>query len=128
MTDRDPYLDWKGSTTSRRKSERYHPTKGATALVEGRSYRMMDISQGGLAIYDYGEDTVPAETVVSLHCSVEGFFIDALRCRKVSDHRVVTESPSGRSALNRIGLEIVESDPDMEHKLAPFMDRTAVEV
>ena len=128
MRDRDPYLEWKGSTTNQRRWERYRPTKGATAQVEGRSYRMMDISQGGLAIYDYGEDTVPEETVVSLHCSVEGFFVDALKCRKVSDHRVVTDSPSGRTALNRIGLEIMESDPDLEHKLAPFMDLAAVEV
>ena len=125
---RDPYLDWKGSTTNRRRSERYRPTKGTTAQVEGRSYHMMDISQGGLSIYDYGGGTVPEMMVVSLYCTVEGFFVDALKCHKVSDHRVVTYFPSGRTVLNRIGLEIVENDPDMEQKLAPFMDLAAVEV
>ena len=128
MRDRDPYLDWKGSTTNRRRSERYRPTKGATAQVEGRSYPMMDISQGGLSIYDYGEGTVPEEMVVSLYCTVEGFFVDALKCRKVSGHRVVTYFSYGPTALNRIGLEIMENDPDMEQKLAPFIDLTTVEV
>jgi hypothetical protein len=128
MRDRDPYLDWKGSTTNRRRSERYRPTKGTTAQVEGRSYPMMDISQGGLSINDYGEGTVPEEMVVSLYCPAEGFFVDALKCRKVSGHRVVTYFHFGPTALNRIGLEIMENDPDMEQKLAPFMDLTAVEV
>ena len=121
-------MEWKGGTTNRRKWDRYRPTKGATAQVEGRSYRMMDISPGGMAIYDYGADTVPVETVVSLYCSVEGFLVDALKCRKVSDRRVVTDSPLGRTVLNRIGLEILESDPDLEHKMAPFMDLDALEV
>jgi hypothetical protein len=66
--------------------------------------------------------------VVSLSCAVEGFFVDALKCRKVSGHRVVTCFPFGPTALNRIGLEIMENDPDMEQKLAPFIDLTAVEV
>ena len=121
-------MEWKGGTTNRRKWDRYRPTKGVTAQVEGRSYRMMDISQGGMAIYDYGADTVPVETVVSLYCSVEGFFVDALKCRKVSDRRVVTDSPLGRTVLNRIGLEILESDPELEHKMAPFMDLDTLEV
>ena len=120
MKDRDPSLEWKDTVTERRKWERHLPTKGAMALLDGRSYRMMDISLGGLSIYDYGEESVPEETIVGLHCFDEGFFVDALRCRKVSDQRVVSHSRLGEVVLNRIGLEIIESDPDLESKLAPF--------
>ena len=121
MKDKDPSLGWKDSVTERRKWDRYRPTKGALALLDGRSYRMMDISLGGLSIYDYGEESVPEETVIGLHCFDEGFFVDAIRCRKVSDQRVVSYSRHGEVVLNRIGLEIVESDPDLESKLAPFL-------
>ena len=121
MKDRDPSLGWKDSVTERRKWDRHPPTKGALALLDGRSYRMMDISLGGLSIYDYGEEFVPEETVVGLHCFDEGFFVDAIRCRKVSDQRVVSHSRYGEVVLNRIGLEIIENDPDLESKLAPFL-------
>ena len=47
--------------------------------------------------------------------------MDALKCRKVSDQRVVSHSRLGEVVLNRIGLEIIESDPDLESKLAPFL-------
>ena len=120
MKDRDPALEWIDSVTERRKWDRHPPTKGAMAFLDGRSYRMMDISLGGLSIYDYGEESVPEETIIGLHCFEEGFFVDALRCRKVSDQRVVSQSRYGEVVLNRIGLEIIESDPDLESKLAPF--------
>ena len=120
MKDRDPALEWIDSVTERRKWDRHPPTKGAIAFLDGRSYRMMDISLGGLSIYDYGEESVPDETIVGLHCFDEGFFVDALRCRKVSDQRVVSQSRYGEVVLNRIGLEIIENDPDLESKLAPF--------
>ena len=121
MKDRDKSQNWKDSITERRQWERYPPTRGTMALLDGRSYRMMDISLGGMSIYDYGEETVPEETIVGLHCFEEGFFVDAIRCRKVSDHRVVSQSRHGEVVLNRIGLEIVDSDPDLAHKLAQFM-------
>ncbi|UCG38095.1 MAG: PilZ domain-containing protein [bacterium] len=123
MRDQDHYNRWKGNFAERRKWPRYPPTSGARALVEGRSYRLMDISGGGLAIYDYGGETVPEEMVISIHSPDEGFLVEALRCRKVSDGWVVSDSPYGRAEVNRVSLEIVESDPDMEHKLAPFMHR-----
>ena len=68
MKEKDPSLGWKDSVTERRKWDRYPPTKGALALLDGRSYRMMDISLGGISIYDYGEESVPEETVIGLHC------------------------------------------------------------
>ncbi len=121
MKEKDSYQDWKDNITERRKWERYPPTKGTMAFLDGRSYRMMDISLGGLSIYDFGEETVPEETIIGLHCFEEGFFLEAIRCRKVSDQRVVSQTQYGEVALNRIGLEIVESDPELQHKLAPFM-------
>jgi hypothetical protein len=121
MKEKDSYQDWKDNITERRKWERYPPTRGTVAFLDGRSYRMMDISLGGLSIYDFGEETVPEETIIGLHCFEEGFFLEAIRCRKVSDHRVISQTQYGEVALNRIGLEIVESDPELQHKLAPFM-------
>jgi len=122
MKGKDPSREWQDGVTERRKWERYAPTTGTMALLDGRSFRMMDISLGGLSIYDYGDETVPEETVVGLHCFDEGYFLDAIRCRKVSDHRVVSRSRFGDVVLNRIGLEIMENDPDLERKLAPFME------
>jgi hypothetical protein len=121
MIRRDSYQDWKDSITERRKWERYTPTKGTMAWLDGKSYRMMDISLGGLSIYEYGEDAVPEETIIGLHCFEEGFFLDAIRCRKVSDQRVVSQSQHGEVVLNRVGLEILENDPELEQKLAPFI-------
>ncbi len=72
MKYRDPAQEWIDSVTERRKWERHPPTKGAMALLDGRSYRMMDISLGGLSIYDYGEESVPEETIIGLHCFDEG--------------------------------------------------------
>ena len=121
MKDKNPYQEWTDSISERRKWERYPPTKGTMALLEGRTYRMMDVSLGGLSIFDYGEETVPEEMIVGLHCFEEGYFLDAIRCRKVSDHSVVSHSQYGEVVLNRIGLEIVDNDPDLQQKLSPFM-------
>ncbi|MDF1525160.1 MAG: hypothetical protein RRA15_08455 [bacterium] len=95
MKRRDPSLEWKDTVTERRKWVRHPPTKGAMVLLDGRSYRMMDISLGGLSIFDYGDESVPEETIIGLHCFDEGFFVDALRCRKVSDQRFVSQSQYG---------------------------------
>jgi hypothetical protein len=121
MMDRDKFQNWKNGVTDRRKWERHPPTKGTIALLNGRSYRMMDISFGGMSIYDYGGETVSEETIVELHCFEEGLFSSAIRCRKVSDNRVVSYTQYGKAVLNRIGLQIVESDPDLEQKLEPFL-------
>jgi len=121
MENRNLTQEWKNQVTERRRWERFTPTKGTLALLDGRSYRIMDISLGGMSIYDYGQETVPEETIVGLHCFDEGFFLDALRCRKVSDQRVVTQGRYGEVVLNRIGLQIIETDPDLERKLTPFM-------
>jgi hypothetical protein len=113
--------EWKDRVTERRQWERFSPTRGTLALLDGRSYRMLDISFGGMSIYDYGQETVPEETIVGLHCFDEGFFLDALRCRKVSDQRIVTKGRYGEVVLNRIGLEIMENDPELKQKLTPFI-------
>lgn len=117
----DPSRGWKDSVAERRKWQRHQPIRGTLAILDGRSYRMMDISYGGLSIYDYGEESVPEEMVVGLHCFDDGFFVDAIRCRKVSDQRVVSQSRYGEVVINRIGLEILDSDPDLESKLTPFL-------
>jgi len=121
MKVRDLSQEWKDRVTERRQWERFPPTRGTLALLDGRSYRMLDISFGGMSIYDYGQETVPEETIVGLHCFDEGFFLDAVRCRKVSDQRVVTQGRYGEVVLNRIGLQIVEDDPELEQKLTPFI-------
>ena len=82
--------------------------EGTLALVKGRPYRLLDISRGGLAIYDYGEKSVPDETVLSLHAADKGFTLDTLQCRKVSDSRVVSYSTYSAEVIHRISLEIVE--------------------
>jgi len=120
-SDRDHYRFWKESTAEQRKWNRFPPAEGVLARMEGRTYRLLDISAGGIAVYDYGNEKVPEETVVSLHLSEAGFYIDALRCRKVSDSRVVSYSSHGPEVINRIGLEILENDLETERKLAPFM-------
>jgi hypothetical protein len=79
MMDRDKFQNWKNGVTDRRKWERHPPTKGTIALLNGRSYRMMDISFGGMSIYDYGGETVSEETIVELHCYEEGLFSSAIR-------------------------------------------------
>lgn len=124
MGEYDEYQSWKGTTAERRRWDRYEPKKGTIAHLEGRSYRLMDISRGGMAIYDYGDESVPEEIVLSLHCTEEGFFIDALKCRKMSDQKVVSNSPYGRSELNRIGLMIIDNDPELDERLAPFLGST----
>ena len=121
MKVKDPSQEWKNNVTERRKWARHPPVEGTLALLDGRTYRMMDISLGGLSIYDYGDDSVPDETIVGLHCFDEGFFVDAIRCRKVSDQRVVSQSRYGEVIMNRISLEIVENDPELENKLKPFL-------
>jgi len=121
MKANNSYQEWKDNIIERRKWERYPPVKGTMALLEGRTYRIMDVSLGGLSIFDYGGETVPEETIVGLHCFEEGLLLDAIKCRKVSDQRVVSHTQYGEVALNRIGLEIVDSDPDLREKLSPFL-------
>lgn len=121
MKSRDISWDWKDNVTERRKWERHPPAKGVLAMLDGRSYRMLDISFGGFCIYDYGEESVPDEMIVGLHCFDEGIFVDAIRCRKVSDQRIVSQTRYGEVFINRIGLEIVEKIPDLVEKLTPFL-------
>ena len=121
MTGRNIPRDWVDTTVERRKWERHPPARGTLALLNGKVYRLMDISHGGFSIYDYGEEAVPEEMIVSLHCFDEGFSLDAIRCRKVSDLHVVSQTSRGDVVLNRIGLEILEKNPDLMKKLAPFM-------
>jgi len=123
VSDREYYEAWKESSADQRRWNRYPPAEGVLARLEGRTYRLMDISEGGIAIYDYGGENIPEETVISLHSTDEGFFVDAVRCRKVSDSRFITNTPHGPEVINRVGLEIMESDPELERKLAPFMRR-----
>ena len=117
--DRQHYEAW----NEQRRWHRYPPANGVLAHVEGRSYRLLDISAGGVAIYDYGGENVPDETLLSLHSIEGGHFLSALKCRKVSDNRMVSYSPHGPEVINRVGLEILESDPDFEVKLDPFIRR-----
>lgn len=126
LKSRETYQDWKDNLKERRRWVRYAPTRGTLAWLEGRSYRMMDISLGGFSIYDYGNETVPEEVVLGLHCFEEGHFLDAVRCRKVSDHRVVSQSQYGEMIINRIGLQIIDDDPDLELKLTPFMEDVSI--
>jgi len=121
MKRRDAYTDWKENVSDRRRWKRFSPTPGTVAWLDGRSFRMLDISLGGLSIFDYGPETVPEETVVGLHCFEAGFFLDAMRCRKVSDQRMETYHERGKVVINRIGLEIVDNDPELENKLLPFI-------
>ena len=122
-SDRDHYKEWKETSADQRRWSRYPPAEGVLAHLEGRTFRLLDISQGGVAIYDYGGEKVPDETVLGLHSSEGGFFLGSLRCRKVSDNRVISYSPHGPEVINRISLEILESDPDLDRKLSPFMRR-----
>ena len=115
------YQAWKNTPSERRRWERYPPEEGVLALLEGHPYRILDISRGGFAVYDYGGENVPDHTLISLHDSMGGFFLDALRCRKVSESRVVSQSTSSSEVIRRIGLEILDDDPDLGQKLAPFM-------
>jgi hypothetical protein len=120
-SDRENYEAWKESAAEQRRWNRYPPANGVLAQMEGRTYRLLDISPGGVAVYDYGSEKVPDETLISLHSTEEGFFLDAIRCRKVSDNRIMSYSSHGPEVINRIGLEILENDPDLEGKLAPFI-------
>ena len=42
----------------------------------------------------------------------------------MSDQKVFTDSPYGRSELNRIGLMIIDNDPELDDSLAPFLGST----
>ncbi len=123
-SDRGQRRSWDEPSAERRKWHRYPPVEGTMALVEGRPYRLLDISRGGLAIYDYGEQSVPDETVLSLHAADKGLSLDTLQCRKVSENRVVSYSTYSAEVIHRISLEIVEADPDLGSRLEPFMSRS----
>jgi hypothetical protein len=120
-TDRENFNEWKESTAEQRRWNRYPPAEGVLARMEGRTYRLLDIGGGGIALYDYGSEKVPEETIISLHSTDAGFYIDALRCRKVTESRVISYTPHGPEVINRIGLEIIEENPDTEGRLTPFM-------
>jgi hypothetical protein len=120
-SDRQNYEEWKESTAEQRRWNRYPPADGVLAQMEGRTYRLLDIGGGGIAVYDYGSEKIPEETIISLHSTEDGFYLSAIRCRKVSDNRVVSYATHGPEVINRIGLQILEDDPDLEHKLTPFM-------
>lgn len=115
---------WDESPVERRKWRRYPPVEGTLAMVAGRPYRLLDISRGGLAIYDYGEQNVPDKAMLSLHTADKGLTLDTLQCRKVSYNRVVSYSTYSAEVIHRISLEIVEADPDMGSRLEPFMSRS----
>lgn len=124
MDIQDWYQAWKDSPSDQRRWDRYPPVEGTHALLEGRFYWIMDISGGGLAIYNYGEEAIPEETVVSIHSTKEGYFLDNIRCRKISDSRVVLYSTYSSEVIRRIGLQIVDAGPEMGAKLEPFMNRS----
>jgi hypothetical protein len=113
---------WHKKVTERRKWERYPPIEGAVALLDGRTYSLVDISMGGLAISDFGGEAVTDEAIIGLQCLEEGFFIDAIRCRKISDRPIVSQSRYGEVVLNRISFQILEGDTELEQKLKSFME------
>jgi hypothetical protein len=115
---------WKGPPKEKRRWHRYPAAEGAQALLEGRPYRILDISRGGLAIFSYGEGAVPDEMLLSLHMVEEGHFLESLLCRKVSDKRVVSQSTYSTELIQRVSLEIMDEDPDLEARLTPFIRRT----
>lgn len=93
-------------------------------MVEGRPYRVLDVSRGGLAIYDYGNHSVPDVTIVSLHAADRGISLDTLHCRKVSDNRVVSYSTHSAEVVNRVSFEIIDADPDLEARLELFISQS----
>lgn len=115
---------WHKRIRERRRWERYPPVEGAVALLDGRSYPLVDISMGGLSISDFGGEAVTDEAVIGLQCLEEGYFVDAIRCRKISNQPIVSKSRYGEVILNRISFQILEDDPKLEQKLKPFMGKT----
>lgn len=122
-SNRQHYEEWKESAVEQRRWNRFPPADGVLAQLEGRTYRLLDLSGGGVAVYDYGDEKVPHETIISLHSTEDGLYLDSIRCRKVSDNRMISYSSYGPEVINRVGLQIVEKDPDIESKIAPFMRR-----
>lgn len=118
---RDSHRAWEELPTEHRKWFRYPSLEGVEALLEGRPYKVLDISRGGLSIYNHGEEAVPEETTVSLHNIEEGHFLCTVRCRKVEDSRIVFHSTFNSEIIRRISLEFVEDDPHLFHKLESFM-------
>lgn len=104
-----------------RKWFRYPPLEGVEALLEGRPYRVLDISRGGLCICNHGEEPVPEESVVSLHHTEEGYYLCTIRCRKVEDSTIVFHSTFNAEIVRRISLEFVDDDPHLFTKLEPFV-------
>jgi hypothetical protein len=122
-SDREHYEEWKESSAEQRRWNRSPPADGVLAQIEGRTYRLLDLSGGGVAVYDYGSEKVPEETIISLHSVENGFYLGSIRCRKISDKRVISYSYHGPEVINRIGLQILEKDPDIESRMTPFMRR-----
>ena len=118
---RDGHRAWEELPSEHRKWFRYPPLEGVEALLEGRPYKVLDISRGGISIYNRGEEAVPEESTVSLHHTEEGHFLCTVRCRKVEDSRIVFHSTFNAEIIRRISLEFVEEDPHLFVKLEPFM-------
>ena len=117
----EDYRTWKEKISERRKWERYPPGKGVLALLDGYTYRLIDISWGGLSLYDYRGKAFPEEGILSLHSTEDGFFLDTLHCRKVSEHQFVKCLHFGREKIHKVSLEILNTDLDLDQKLMPFV-------
>jgi hypothetical protein len=119
----DDYRMWKENVPDRRQWERYPPGQGVLALLDGYTYRLIDISMGGLSLYDYRGKAFPEEGVLSLHSTEDGFYIDTLRCRKVSENQFVVCLHFGRERIHKVSLKILDTDPDLDQKLTLFMKK-----
>jgi hypothetical protein len=119
----EEYRIWKEKVPDRRRWERYPPGQGVLALLDGYTYRLIDISLGGLSLYDYRGKAFPEEGVLSLHSTEKGFFLDTLRCRKVSENQFVICLHFGRERIHKVSLKILDTDPDLDQKLMLFMGK-----
>jgi hypothetical protein len=119
--DWEEYQKWKGRIDDRRKWERYPPGAGVLARLDGYTYKLLDIGLGGLSLYNHGGKALPEEGALSLHCQEEGFYLDTLRYRKVSEYHFLAWSKFGRVNIHKISLMLMDTDPDMGSRLAPFM-------
>ena len=120
---REEYQTWKENISERRKWERYPPGKGVLASLDGYTYRLIDISRGGLSLYDHRGKAIPEEGVLSLHSTEDGFFLHTLRCRKVSEHQFVASRYFHQEKIYKVSLKILDTDADLDQKLAPFIRR-----
>ena len=120
-TDHNWYQNWKSITEEQRRWYRHPAVGGTIAMLSGRPYNILDISRGGLAIYNHGGEAVPEEMVLSLLAPDEGLVLDALRCRKVAEAQTVLLDGSRADVIHRISLEIMNLDPDIEDQLNAFI-------